>query len=121
MIRLSGVRRVFGIVLRDHHRTEIAMGSDSPADGRSGADFNVELQVFWEVPEAYVNLNSDGVYKLKTVPVVLKVLLGRDPGSESALVPDARVLDRGDTAGPDVSMADLGKWFPPSIRRGATH
>ena len=33
---LSGVHCVLRIVLRDHHRTEMAMGSDSPADGRSG-------------------------------------------------------------------------------------
>ena len=42
---LTGVCRVLRIVLRDYSRTEMAMGSDSPADHRSGADFNVELQV----------------------------------------------------------------------------
>ena len=68
---LSGVRRVLRIVLWDQHRTEMAMGSDSPADGRSGVNFNLELQVSWNAPEAYVNLDSDGVYKLKTVPDVL--------------------------------------------------
>ena len=102
---------------------------DSPADGRSGVDFNVELQVPWNAPEAYVNLDSNGVYELKTVPDVLglharrpgaaivKVLLGRDSCSVRALVPDARVIDRGfheitlvdmrDTSGPDVSIAVL--------------
>ena len=48
---------------------------------------------------------------------VVKVLLGRDSRSARALVPDAKVRDRGfhkitlldmgDIAGPDVSMADL--------------
>ena len=42
-LSLSGVRCVLRIVLRDYYRTEMAMGSDSPADGRSGVDFNVEL------------------------------------------------------------------------------
>ena len=71
----------------------MAMGSDSPANGRSGVDFNVELKVPWNALEACVNLDSDGVYELKTVPYVLglhsrqpgaavvKVLLGRDSSS----------------------------------------
>ena len=44
---LSGVHRVLRIVLQDYNRTEMAMGNDSPADGRSGVDFNVELHVSW--------------------------------------------------------------------------
>ena len=58
----------------------------------------------WHAPEAYVNLDSR-VYELKTVPDVLglhakrpaivKVLLRRDSSSVRALVPDARVIDRG--------------------------
>ena len=55
-----------------------------------GGNFNVELHVSWNSPEAYVNLNSDGVYELKTVldvlglharrpgAAVVKVLLGCD-------------------------------------------
>ena len=90
---LTGVCRVLRIVLQDYSRTEMVMGSDSPAEGRSGVDFNVELQVSWNAPEEYVNLDSDGVYELKTVPDVLglharrpgvavvKVLLGRDSRS----------------------------------------
>ena len=72
---------------------------------------------------------SDGVYELKTVPdvlgmharqpeaAVIKVLLGHDSRSVRALVLDAKVwdlgfyeitlLDMGDIAGSDVSMADL--------------
>ena len=96
----SGGHRV-QIVLWDYHRTKMAMESDSPADGRSGVDFNLELQVSWNTPESFVNLDSYGIYELKTVPDVLdlharrpgaavvKVLLGRDsrsvgPGCESA-------------------------------------
>ena len=56
------------------------MGSDSPAGSRSGVDFNVELQVCWNATEAYVNLDSDGVYELKTVPDVLG-LHARRPGA----------------------------------------
>ena len=126
---LTGVCRVLRIVLQDYSRTEMAMGNDSPADGRSGVNFNIELQVSWNATETYVNLDSDGVYEPKTVPDVLglharqpgaaivKVLLGCDSRSVRALVPDARVIDRGfheitlvemgDTSGPDVSIADL--------------
>ena len=64
---LSGVRRVLQIFLWDYHRTEMAMG----ATARSGVDFNVQLQVSWNAPEAHVNLDYDGVYELKTVPNVL--------------------------------------------------
>ena len=105
--------------------TEMATGSDSPAVGRPGVDFQVQLQVSW----TYVTLDSDSAYELKTVPDVLglharkpglavvKVLLGRDSRSVRALVPDVKVLDRGfhdvillnmgDITGPDVSIADL--------------
>ena len=107
----------------------MAMESDCPADGRSGVDFNVELEVSWNAPEAYVNLDSARVYELKTVPDVLglnarrpeaavvKVLLGCDSRSVRALVPDTRVHDRdfheitlvdmGGTTGLDVSIADF--------------
>ena len=96
---LCGVRKVPRTVLWDYHEAEMAMGSDSPAVGRSGIDFHVQLQVSWNSPEAYVNLDSDGTYKLKTVPdvlglhaqqpgaAVIKVLLGRDSRSVRALVP----------------------------------
>ena len=91
--------------------------------------------------EAYVDLDSDGVCELTTVPDVLglharwpgvavvKVLPLRDAHSVRALVPDPRVNDRGfhqvmlvdmgDTAGPDVSVADLSllrlQWPVPII------
>ena len=77
----------------------MATGSDRPTDDRSGVNFDVELQVPWNAPEAYVNLDSDGVYGLQTVPDVLglhsqrpgaavvRVLLGRNDHSVHALVP----------------------------------
>ena len=125
---LAGVCRVLRIALWLRSWTAMAMGSDSLADGRSGVDFNVKLQVPWNAPEAYVNFDSD-VYELKTIPDVLGlsarwpgaavvwVLLRHDSSSVRALVPDARVIDQGfheitlvdmgDTSGPDVSIADL--------------
>ena len=119
----------------------MVMESDCLADGRSGVDFNVELEVSWNAPEAYVNLDSAGVYELKTVPDVLglharrpeaavaKVLLGRDSRSVRALVPDARLHDRGfheitlvemgGTTGPDVSIVNLSllrlQWPVPVV------
>ena len=58
-----------------------------------------------------------GLYFRLPGAAVVKVLLGRDSRSVRALVPDPRVNDRGfhevtlvdmgDTAGPDVSVADL--------------
>ena len=117
---LTGVCQVFRIVLRIYSWTEVAMGSVSPADDRSGVDFNFELQVPWNTPEAYVNLDSYGVYELKTVldilglharrpgAAVVKVLLC-DSSSVRALVPDARVIDRGfhEITLVDVFIADL--------------
>ena len=55
---LSGVRPVLRIVLWDYHRTEMAMGSDSPTDSRSGVNFNVQLQVSWNAPEAYMSTST---------------------------------------------------------------
>ena len=104
---VSGVRRVLQTVPWDYLGTEMAMGSDSPAESRSGVDFNVQLQVSWNAPEAHVNLDSDGIYQLKSVPdvldlhawqpgaAVIKVLLGRDIRSGRSLVPDVKVRDRG--------------------------
>ena len=122
-------------VLWRHRKAEMATctGSDSPAA--------VQLQVSWNAPEAYVTLDSDGTYELKTVPDVLglharqpgaeviKVLLGRDSRSVRALVPDVKVLewgfhdvtllDMGDITGPDVSMAELSllrmQWPVPVV------
>ena len=85
-----------------------AMDSDMPAGARSGITFDVTLEVPWNAPEAYVQLHSEGVFKLeKTIPDVLglcdrwldaamvRVMQGRDARSVHALIPDPRVLERG--------------------------
>ena len=77
---LCGVGRVPRTVLWNHHMAEMAMGSDSPAVGRSGIDFQVQFQVSWNAPEAYINLDFDGAYELKTFRDVLG-LRARQPGA----------------------------------------
>ena len=54
----------------------------------------IQLQVSRNAPEAYVTLDSNGAYELKTRVAVIKVLLGRDSRSVRALVPDVKVLGR---------------------------
>ena len=57
----------------------MATGSDTLVEARSGITFDVILEVPWKVPDAYVQLHSDGVFDLeKTVPDVLG-LCGRRP------------------------------------------
>ena len=83
----------------------MATGSDMPAGARSGITFDVTLEVPWNAPEDYVQLHSEGVFKLeKTVPDVLGLcgrrpdaavvrgMQGRDVRSVRALIPDPRVL-----------------------------
>ena len=56
------------------------MATDSAAatGGRAGITFDVELVVPWDALETVVDLHSDGVVKLDTVPDVLD-LTGREP------------------------------------------
>ena len=58
------------------------MATDSAAatGGRAGITFDVELVVPWDAPEAVVDLHSDGVVELDTVPDVLG-LTGWRPGA----------------------------------------
>ena len=128
-LRLA-VCRVLRFLQRLRVNFVMATGSDTPAEARSGVTFDVTLEVPWNAPEAYVQLNSDGVFDLeKTVPDVLalcgrrpdaavvRVLQGGDARSVRALIPDLRALERGfhdvtivdieDTAEPAVSEADL--------------
>ena len=58
------------------------MATDSAAatGGRAGITFDVELVVPWDTPEAVVDLHSDGVVELDTVPDVI-CLIGRRPGA----------------------------------------
>ena len=72
---------------------------------RSGVTFDVELEIPWNALEAYMQLDYGGVYDLATVPhvfglrgrrpdaAVVRVLLGRDPRSVRALVPDSHVIN----------------------------
>ena len=110
------VFRALRIVLRRSSATGMATGGVTPADGRSGVTFDVELEVPWNAPEAYVQLDSDGVYDLATVldvsglrgrrpdAAAVKVLLGRDPRIVCVLVPDLRIIDWGFH---DVTIVDM--------------
>ena len=124
---LTSVCRAFQIILWHCLDTEMS------ATGRQTAGLVSTLRwsyrFFWNALGAYVNLDSDGIYELMTIPdvlglhfrlpgvAVIKVLLGQDSRSVRVLVPDPRVNDRGfhdvtlvdmsDTAGPDVSVANL--------------
>ena len=125
---LFGVFRVLRIVLRLGSVIVIVTGGYMLADDRSGVNFDVELEVPWNAREAYVHLDSDGVYDLTTVPDVLgiqgrrpeatvvRVMLCRDSQQRSRLgsgcvrgrtgIP-CRHIDMRDTSETDVSNADL--------------
>ena len=127
----SGVRRVLWIVLWYYHRAEIAMGSDSPSRRQvwcrlqRGAIFFLECSGGICQPRFRRSLRAGnssrrirpGRDARRPGADVVKALLRRDSRSVRALVLDARVHDRGfhevtlvdmgDIAGPDVSMADL--------------
>ena len=102
----------------------MATDSDAVAGGRPGITFDVTLDVPWNAPEAVVDLHSDGVVDLDTVPDVLgltgrrpedavvRVLQGRDERSVRALIPDPRVLERGFH---DVTIVDMGDLSEPSV------
>ena len=58
----------------------MATDSAAAAGGRAGITFDVELVVPWDAPEAVVDLHSDGVMDLGTIPDVIG-LAGRQPGA----------------------------------------
>ena len=83
----------------------MATGSGRPAVDRPGVDFQVQLQVSWNAPEAYVTLDSDGIYELKTSRVSdILGLCARRPGAVVVNVMsgfhDVTLLDMGDVEGP---------------------
>ena len=116
----------------------LVMATDSApaAEGRAGITFGVELVVPWDVPEAVVDLHSDGVMDLDTVldvigltgrrsgAAVCQILQGRDVRSVRALVPDSRGLGRDFH---DVTIVDMGDYlncqcllrrqWPPTVLR----
>ena len=102
------------------------MATDSAAatGGRAGITFDVELVVSWDAPGAVVDLDSDGVVTLHTLPdvisltgwrpgaAVVRILQGRDVRSVRALVPDPRGLEQGFH---DVTIVDMGDLPEPSV------
>ena len=87
---LAIVCRAILILLWHCSDTEMATGGDRPTDGRSGVNFDVELHVRRNAPEAYTNLDTDGVYELQIVPDILGL---HSRWRVCALVPDPRVND----------------------------
>ena len=67
---LFGVFRALWIVLRLGSAIGMATGGVTPADARPGVTFDTELEVPWNAPGAYVQLDSDGVCNLAIVPDV---------------------------------------------------
>ena len=141
----SAVLTVSGLLCVDYFLRRVSvtwvMATDSAATtgGRAGIAFDVELVVPWDAPEAAVDLHSNGVVELDTVPDVLG-LTGRRPGATvvrvlqgrdvRALVPDPRVLERdfhdativdmGDLPEPSVSMDELSllrRQWPATVLR----
>ena len=86
-------------------------------EDRAGIMFGVELFVPWDAPEAVVDIQSEGVVPLESIPVVVgivgrrldatgsRILQGRDVRSIRVLVPDARALDQNFH---DVTIVDMG-------------
>ena len=107
---------------------------------RTGMTFGVKLVFPWDAPEAVVDLQSEGMVDLGTIPDVTglvgrqpgaagcRVLQGRDTGSVRVRVPDSlgleqnfhdmTIVDMGDLPEPSVSFNELSmlhrKW-PPAI------
>ena len=96
---------------------------------RAGITFGVELFVPWDAPEAVVDIQSEGVVPLGSIPDVVglvghrpdatgsRILQGRDVRSIRVLVPDARglkqnfhdvtIVDMGDVPEASVSLPEL--------------
>ena len=92
--------------------------------GRAGITFGVELVLPWDSPEAVVDLQSEGVVDLGTIPDVLglagrqpgaagcRVLQGRDVRSVRVLVPDSWVMEHNFH---DVTIVDMGDLLESSV------
>ena len=93
-------------------------------DGRAGITFGVELYVPWDVPEAVVDLQSEGIVDLVSIPDVIgldgrrlgaaecRILQGRYVCSVRVLVPDPRVLEQNFH---DVAIVDMGDLSESSV------
>ena len=87
----------------------MATGNSPPGADRTGIDFQVSVQIPWNAPEAYLMLDSSGLFMLDAahIPDVLglqtwypeaapvKVMKGRAPESVCVLIPDDKEPDRG--------------------------
>ena len=118
------------------------MATDGAAlvEHRAGITFGVELYVPWDAPEAVVDISSEGVVPLRSIPDVIgltgrradvvecRVLQGRDVCSVRVLVPDPRgmdqnfhdvtIVDMGDVPESSVSIPDmssLSQQWPPAV------
>ena len=86
-------------------------------ENRTGITFGVELYVPWDAPEAVVDIHSEGVVPLRSIPDVIglagrrsdtaecRILYGGDVRSVRVLVPDPRGLDQNFH---DVTIVDMG-------------
>ena len=75
-------------------------------NNRAGITFGAELYVPWDAPEAVVDIHSDGVVPLRSIPDVIelagrrsdtaecRILQARDIRSVRILVPDPPGLDQ---------------------------
>ena len=75
-------------------------------ENRAGITFGVELYAPWDAPDAVVDIHSEGVVPLGSIPDVIgltgrrpdaaesRILQGRDVCSVRVLVPDSRGLDQ---------------------------
>ena len=111
-------------------------------ENRAGITFGVELYVPWDAPEAVVDIHSEGVVNLGSIPDVVgltgrrsgaaesRVLQGRDVRIVRVLVPDLRGLDKnlhdvaivdmGDVRESAVSLQELSllrQQWPPAVLR----
>ena len=107
-------------------RVYLSMVTDGAAvvDGRAGITFGVELYIPWDAPETVVDLQSEGVVDLGSIPDVIglagrrlaaaecRVLQGRDVRSARVLVPDSRGLEQNFH---DVTIVDMGDLLESSV------
>ena len=92
-------------------------------EDRAGITFGVELYVSWDTPEAVVDIHSEGVVPLGSIPDVVGlvgrrpdttescILQGRNVHSIRVLVPNSRGLDQNFH---DVTIVDMGD-VPESV------
>ena len=98
----------------------MAMDGAALVENRPGITFGVELYVPWDAPEAVVDISSEGIVPLRSIPDVIgltgrraddvecSVLQGRDFRSVRVLVPDPRGLDQNFH---DVTIVDMGDMY----------